>query len=184
MQQKQEEDPFLCDKCQSLGYCREARNRKITEELRHRLSLSKIKKQIPLTEREIAHWVPLRTGIKDASTIFGKKLQQAHELFHQDEFEQASYLYLDMLETRNECEEAKIGLAASLFFLHQYEASASAALKINSIYKYDWPMRFAHLCEIKLYEQLLDLDNSTALDEENKSSHSTNITFCITTSIE
>jgi hypothetical protein len=183
MQQKKEEDPFLCDKCQSLGYCREARNRKITEELRHKLSLSKIKKQIPLTEREISHWVPLRTGIKDASTKFGKKLQQAHELFHQDEFEQASYMYLDMLETRNDCEEAKIGLAASLFFLHQYEASASAALKINSIYKSDWPMRFAHLCEIKLLEQLLVLDHQESFDVKNKFPKSINKTTCSTTSI-
>jgi hypothetical protein len=151
---KQEEDPFLCNECQVLGYCKAARERSRLEQLRQRLSLNKMKKNIPLTKREISHWVPLRTTIKDANTRFGKKLQQAHELFHQDEFEQASYLYLDMLQSRNDCEEIKIGLAASLFFLGQFEAAANAALNINALFKRDWPMRFVHLCEIKLFEQI------------------------------
>ena len=69
-----------------------------------------------ITERDISQWVPIRTTIKDANTNFGKKLQQAHELFHQDEFEQASYMYQDMLETRNDCDEVIVGLAAAFFF--------------------------------------------------------------------
>lgn len=180
MQHKHEEDPFLCDKCQPLGYCKAARERSKIEELRHRLNLSKMKKDIPLTEREVSHWVPLRTMIKDANTSFGIKLQHAHELFHQDEFEQASYMYLDMLETRNDCEEVKIGLAAALYFLHQYEQAASAALKISSIFKRDWPMRLAHLCEIKLYEQWSELNNPAALDLEINNSISFNKTTCST----
>ncbi len=46
--------------------------------------------------------VNIRTDIKEASTKFGKKLQQAHDLFHQDEFEQASYMYQDIIETRSD----------------------------------------------------------------------------------
>ena len=166
---KQEEDPFLCNECQVLGYCKAARERSRLEELRQGLLLNKMKKNIPLSEREISHWVPLRTTIKDANTRFGKKLQQAHELFHQDEFEQASYLYLDMLETRNDCEEIKIGLSASLFFLGQFEAAANAALKINAIFKRDWPTRFVHLCEIKLFEQIAEYDSQELNPTEKQS---------------
>ena len=52
--------------------------------------------------------------------MFGKKLQQAHDLFHQQEFEQASYVYQDILETRNDCDEVRIGLAAAFYFLGKY----------------------------------------------------------------
>jgi hypothetical protein len=43
----------------------------------------------------------VRTDIKEATTKFGKKLKQAHDLFHQYEFEQASYMYLDINFPKN-----------------------------------------------------------------------------------
>ena len=51
----------------------------------------KLDDQTPITEREISNIVNVRTDIKEATTKFGKKLQQAHDLFHQDDFEQAKH---------------------------------------------------------------------------------------------
>jgi thioredoxin-like negative regulator of GroEL len=127
------------------------------------LSIDEIQKQMKLentglTDREIAQWVPLRTTIKDANTKFGKKLQLAHELFHQDEFEQANYMYQDMLETRIDCDEIVIGLSASFYFLKKYEEASSTILKLrNSNNQY--PNRFSIQCENKLNEEKKELIN-------------------------
>ena len=98
---------LLCDDCQKLGYC-----------------VLSVKISIPekqLTDREISNRVPVRTIDRDAFGKFGKKLQEAHDLFHQMEYEQASYLYRDMLTTHNNSDEVKIGLVASLYFMEHYD---------------------------------------------------------------
>jgi hypothetical protein len=146
-------DPFLCERCQPFGYCLESAGRK-----KKSLSIDEIQKQIKLentglTDREIAQWVPLRTTIKDANTKFGKKLQLAHELFHQDEFEQANYMYQDMLETRIDCDEIVIGLSASFYFLKKYEEASSTILKLSSLSNQHYPNRFSIQCEIKLKKE-------------------------------
>ena len=153
MNKQKEIDPFLCERCQPFGYCLESASRK-----NNRLSIVEIQKQIKsentgLTDREIAQWVPLRTMIKDANTKFGKKLQQAHGLFHQDEFEQANYMYQDMLETRNDCDEVVIGLSASFYFLNKYEEACSAILKLRNSVNLHYPNRFSIQCEKKLNDE-------------------------------
>jgi hypothetical protein len=147
MNKQQETDQFFCARCQPFCYCLESASRK-----NNHLSIDEIQKQIKLentglTDREIAQWVPLRTTIKDANTTFGKKLQQAHELFHQDEFEQANYMYQDMLETRNDCDEVIIGLSASFYFLKKYEEASSTILKLSISHKLNYPNRFSIQCE-------------------------------------
>ena len=142
MSTKLNEDPYLCNRCEPYGYCLAA--------------VEDYKENEPLSERQISQWVPIRTTIKDASTKFGKKLQQAHELFHQDEFEQASYIYQDMHETRNDCDELKIGLAASFYFLKRYEDAASFALKINLFFNTDFINKFINQCELKSKEEAIE----------------------------
>jgi len=159
MNTEKEVDPFLCERCQPFGYCLESAGRK-----NNSLSIDEIQKQIKLentglTDREIAQWVPLRTMIKDANTTFGKKLQQAHELFHQDEFEQASYMYQDMLETRNDCDEVVIGLSASFYFLKKYDEASSTIFKLNISHKLHYPNRFSIQCEKKLIEEKKEMIN-------------------------
>jgi hypothetical protein len=159
MNKQKEIDPFLCARCQPFGYCLESTGRK-----NNHLSIDEIQKQIKLentglTDREIAQWVPLRTTIKDANTTFGKKLQQAHELFHQDEFEQASYMYQDMLETRNDCDELVIGLSASFYFLKKYEEASSAIFKLRNSVNLHYPNRFSIQCEKKLNEEKQEMIN-------------------------
>jgi len=153
MNKEKEIDPFLCERCQPLGYCLESVGRK-----NNYISITEIQTQIKLentglTDREIAQWVPIRTTIKDTNTKFGKKLQQAHELFHQDEFEQSNYMYQDMMETRNDCDEVVIGLSASFYFLNKYEEASSAILKLGTSHKFNYPNRFSIQCEKKLSEE-------------------------------
>ncbi len=132
----------LCDRCKQVGYCL----------AKYENSPSNRKKR-QLTEKEISAMVPIRTTFRDRSTRFGNKLQQAHDLFHQDEFEQASYMYRDMLETRNDCDEILIGLAASFFFMKQYEAAADIGIKMSNYRMNEFSNSFVSLCELKIKEQ-------------------------------
>jgi hypothetical protein len=169
MNKQKEVDPFLCERCQPFGYCLESASRKNN----HLLSEDEIQNQIKLentglTDREIAQWVPVRTTIKDANTKFGKKLQQAHELFHQDEFEQANYMYQDMLDTRNDCDEVIIGLSASFYFLKKYEEASSTILKLNFSHRLHYPNRFSIRCENKLNKEKKEMIN---IEEEIESNN-------------
>lgn len=155
------EDPFLCKKCQRYGYCIEKyyKNPSNNKLIPIDAGVVKLKTFTQLnvnsffTDKEIANWVPLKTEIKDASTPFGRKLQKAHDLFHQEEYEQAGYMYRDMLETRNDCDEIRIGLVSSLYFLENYHEAADIALRINSPYKKDESVQFIRQCENKINEQ-------------------------------
>jgi hypothetical protein len=131
-------DPFLCSDCQQLGYCRKSREGVIQDLLpKHYEGLSKpnpvhhFMKNIDITNR-----VPVKTMVKDYMTAAGRKLQMAHDLFHQNEYEQASYLYRDLLTQRGDFHEAAIGLSACYYFMKQYEEAASIALSINH-YSFD-----------------------------------------------
>ena len=147
---------LLCEPCKKLGYCMQKAIRESQQVVKQTFFGLPIPTIIidnnPISDREIAQWVTIRTNIKDANTKFGKKLQQAHELFHQDEFEQASYMYQDMLETRNDCDEVKIGLAASFYFLHKFEDAANTAIMLSDSFHKSLPHRLANHCELKLEE--------------------------------
>lgn len=149
-------DPFLCDKCQEHGYCiakfykHPATNKLIpipnTESNVRGIKLDDL---TPITEREISNIVNVRTVIKEATSKFGKKLQQAHDLFHQDEFEQASYMYLDIIETRTDITEAWRGICASFYFLGKYDEAVAACLNPNTHLESSFVSRFVKGCEGK-----------------------------------
>jgi hypothetical protein len=148
------DDPFLCSKCQQHGYCTAKFYRHpVTNELipipniESNESGIKIDDQTPITEREISNLVNVRTVIKESTTKFGKKLQQAHDLFHQDEFEQASYMYLDIIETRTDITEAWRGICASFYFLGKYDEAVAACLNSNTLLNSSFENRFIKGCE-------------------------------------
>jgi len=150
-----DEDPFLCPKCQQHGYCIEKFYKdSVTNELipimnqsqsTNILSLEDINK--PIEKKQISNIVNVRTEIKEASTRFGKKLQQAHDLFHQDEFEQASYLYQDIIETRSDVTEAWRGIVASFYFLGKYEEAATFSMNPKTGLGISFINRFIKACD-------------------------------------
>ena len=164
-------DAFMCPECRALGYCIQQAKRNSENAKRKYFGLPiepfVINTNL-ITERDISQWVPIRTTIKDANTNFGKKLQKAHELFHQDEFEQASYMYQDMLETRNDCDEVIIGLAAAFYFLKKYEEASSVAIKLNNLLHNSFPYRFANYCETKLKEENAEMISEFELYDDRK----------------
>jgi len=134
-------NPFLCDECQQLGYCRQNRESAVESLLPKYykfLSLPNPDRHL-LEDVEIMNIVPVKTMVKDHNTVSGKKLQQAHDLFHQHEFEQASYLYRDLLMQRADYTEATVGLAASYYFLKQYEEASSIASTLSD-YSFEYKL--------------------------------------------
>jgi thioredoxin-like negative regulator of GroEL len=132
-----DETPLLCDHCKAYGYCIGEANVKLDDLF--------IK---PASEREIRNWVNVQTEVKEVGTNYSKKLQQAHDLFHQEDFEQASYLYLDILQTRNDCTEAAIGLSASYYFLGYFNKALSYASYLPKSIDQSFLNRFYLQCEI------------------------------------
>ena len=151
------EDAELCSKCQKHGYCiSKYYKHPTTNEL---ILLPNVESngigitlydQTPITDREISNIVNVRTDIKEATTKFGKKLQQAHDLFHQDEFEQASYMYLDIIETRTDIKEAWRGICASYYFMGKYDEAVAACLNCNTYFENTFVDRFVKGCEVKI----------------------------------
>ena len=132
-----DETPLLCDHCKAYGYCIGEANVKLDD-----LFIE------PASEREIRNWVNVQTEVKEVGSSYSKKLQQAHDLFHQDEFEQASYLYLDILQSRNDCTEASVGLSASYYFLENYKQALSYASYLPKSINQPFLNRFYKQCEI------------------------------------
>ena len=159
------EDPLLCSKCKEHGYCtakfyKHPTTNKLVPipNIESNRRGFKLDDQTPITEREISNIVNVRTDIKEANTKFGKKLQQAHDLFHQDEFEQASYIYLDIIETRTDITEAWRGICASFYFLGKYDEAVAACLNPNTHLESSFVNRFVKGCEGKSGEENVIID--------------------------
>jgi len=102
-----------------------------------------------LPDSQICNWVPIRYMAQDSSTSSGKRLSQAHELFHQDEYQNALDLYKELLETRNDFQEAWIGLAVTQYMLGNYDEALTASYRLH-----EWRYRaflniFSKQCELK-----------------------------------
>jgi tetratricopeptide (TPR) repeat protein len=102
-----------------------------------------------LPDSQICNWVPIRYMAQDSSSPSGKRLSQAHELFHQDEYQNALDLYKELLETRNDFQEAWIGLAVTQYMLGNYDEALTASYRLH-----EWRYRaflniFSKQCELK-----------------------------------
>ena len=102
-----------------------------------------------VSDSKICNWVPLRYMAQDSNTPNGIKLSQAHELFHQDEYEKALNIYLELLETRNDFQEAWVGSAVSNYMLANYEEALIAIQKLHEWRYRDFINVFTKQCEIK-----------------------------------
>ena len=148
---------MLCERCQHVGYC-----------IADTIVTLALEKLLPATDAEIRNFVNVRTDIKEATTMLGKKIQQAHDLFHQDEYEQASFLYLDILQTRNDINEAWAGLAACNYFLAKYEEAVVASANLNMFSNIDFIKRFALKCEYKSCENSNNTQNESNYSDFNE----------------
>ena len=160
-------NPFLCDDCQQLGYCRKTREDSVEDLLaKHYQYLSVPNKEYHyIKNTEIANLVPIKTTVKDYYSTAGRKLQQAHDLFHQDEFEQASYLYRDLLMQRADYDEAALGLCVCYYFMKQYEEAASIATSISRFSYNDHLSSFLDACERAAREVK---ENETSISESKQ----------------
>jgi hypothetical protein len=156
------DETLLCSICRVYGYCfsryyKDPKTNKLIKKTSNTAvfeSLITPYNTSPITDREISNQVNVRTEMKESNTQLGNKLQGAHDLFHQDEFEQASYMYLDIIETRNDCKEAWRGICASFYFLGKYEEASAACLNAYSSLDSSFINRFIKGCEKKIEEVL------------------------------
>ena len=82
---------------------------------------------------KLKNHVPLR--VDNHSSTPSLELQKAHDLFHQDKLEEAKLQYALLLETRNDYQEAWLGLTICNFILGDYEGAYIASSKLF-IFKY------------------------------------------------
>jgi hypothetical protein len=75
---------------------------------------------------------------------------KSKDLFHQYEFEQASYMYLDIIETRTDIAEAWRGICASYYFMGKYDEAVAACLNIHTYFGSTFADRFVKGCEGKI----------------------------------
>ena len=113
-------------------------------------NLKETKKTDLLTESQICNWVPLRFLTQDSKTPGGIRLNQAHELFHQDNYEDALSLYKEILETRNDFYEAWIGLAASHYMLGNYDEALTVSYDLQKYWFQSFICNFSKQCELKI----------------------------------
>jgi tetratricopeptide (TPR) repeat protein len=106
-------------------------------------------KIVHLTDLQICNWVPLRYIAQDSTTQGGIRLNQAHELFHQDNYEAALNLYKEILETRDDFHEAWIGLAASHYMLGNYDEALTASYNLQKNWAPPFITNFSKQCELK-----------------------------------
>lgn len=168
------EHSILCSACKVFGYCTkyyyldEKTNQvqPIEHNSIYKEPISHINSKVLLGKNEISELVNLRTEIKEANTSLGRKIQNAHDLFHQDEFEQASYLYQDIVATRSDIQEAWRGLLACFYFLGKYDEAISVSmyniLRIDS----SFIDKLVNTCEHLLNEEN-DLRENALINDSN-----------------
>ena len=108
-----------------------------------------------------------------AGSPFRKHVQEAHDLFHQGEYEQACYMYQDMPTSRKNCDELIIGLAASFFFMKKYEEAAGVIARLQGLLHNNMSYRFSELCAIKIEnaKQTVDLPTTQTSIWKNENSN-------------
>ena len=177
------EDPFLCSKCQKLGYCeakyfKDAKTNTLIP-IREHSSFNIINQKDDSINRldkiDVIKLVNIRTEIYETNTKLGKKIQQAHDLFHQDEFEQASYLYQDILETRSDIREAWRGLLACFYFSGKYDDAVTVSMNNKTGLSTTFTNKLIKNCEQQLIKEK-KIENSVP---NNNSSY--NLSLEITT---
>lgn len=90
----------------------------------------------PLDFNQLKRHVPIKIEYHSFSSLSDKKIQKAHDFFHQDEFEKSRALYKDFLQSRNDSQEAWLGLTICNFILGDYEKAY-----ISSSNLYTWRYR-------------------------------------------
>lgn len=81
----------------------------------------------PFEIKRLKHMIPYKAF---QSMFPNPSLQKAHDLFHQDQYEEAIDLYNELITTRNDLHEAKAGIAISYFILGNYEKAEGMAAQL------------------------------------------------------
>lgn len=149
------EEPFLCDDCQKLGYCRNA----------YRKILQNRSDTKAATDQEIRNWVPVNVAYKNGTEKQRKILRAAHDIFHQGDYANAKEQYQEIINARGVIEEAVIGLAVSLYFLFQFEEAAAVAERLN-VKVFSFEKRFLAACENRYEANKLSMALMTKSESE------------------
>ena len=89
-----------------------------------------------LEVNRLKRFVPIRMDYYSLTSDTSEILQEAHDLFHQDEYEKAKLIYKELLNSRNEIQEAWVGLSICNFILGDYENAYIASSNL-----YQWRYR-------------------------------------------
>ena len=117
-----EDNPFLCNDCKKLGYCRLA-----AEEHRMKGEAERLTKAMfRMEDADIRNLVPLnRKGI--TSAYIREHLETADLAFHQEDYETAILHYQAVLEGCPSQNTTHIFLAVSFYFMRDFESAIRSA---------------------------------------------------------
>ncbi|MEO7446293.1 MAG: hypothetical protein ABIU55_12405 [Ferruginibacter sp.] len=138
-------DPFICDECKELGYCRKAKAF-ISESLEKDAFTARVNLEIA---NQLDSVLPIQTTLK-ANNKLAKTMQQAHDLLRHQDIESAYLLYRAITSDLYYHWEAFLGLSLCCFYTKEYEQAAYFASQIQTQNARGWPDaidQFIYLCE-------------------------------------
>ena len=117
-----DDNPFLCNDCKKLGYCRLA-----AEEHRKKAEAERLTKAMyRMEDAEIRNMVPLNR--KDITSPYKREhLETADLAFHQEDYETAILHYLAVLEGCPSQSTTHVFLSVSFYFMKDFESAIRSA---------------------------------------------------------
>jgi len=121
-EESDDDNPFLCNDCKKLGYCRLA-----AEEHRKKAEAERLTKAIyRMEDAEIRNLVPLNR--KDITSLYTRQhLETADLAFHQEDYETAILHYQAVLEGCPSQNTTHVFLAVCFYFMKDFESAIRSA---------------------------------------------------------
>lgn len=136
-------DPFLCDECQQLGYCKKG---KIKYEFDNTTQIS-----VAIIE-ELFNTLPLKTTLKYSQSYLARSMQSSHDALRETDYETAFLYYKTITSDGYYHWEAFLGLALCSFYRGEYLEAIRYAERIEIEPYSGWEDALASFTELCLYK--------------------------------
>ena len=137
-------DPFLCEECRVIGYCKKAKAHVETFLCEDHFT-ARVSEDIA---QQLDNILPLKSTANFTSRN-AQHLQQAHNLLRLQDFESASTLYNDLIQDNYYHWELLLGMSLCCFYTEKYDEASAHANQIRIESNETWSLaiqQFIQLC--------------------------------------